>query len=145
MPRKLGPSAPALLSLHLSPRIVPRAPSSRAPSSRAPWPPALEPWFVVRGSWFVVRGSCPSGRRPSTASHAPRPPAPGVESRHRFPPRVGRGPRRAPREPGAKGAKALARFQTNIYRSKVNWLVVANMFHVKHPRHFAKSKWPVFL
>jgi hypothetical protein len=137
MPRKLGPSAPGPLSFPLSTGIVP------------PRPCPLGSWFVPRGrppsgrgSWSVVRSSCPRGRRPRPLDRVawPPAPAPGVESRHRFPPRVGRGPRRAPREPRAKGAKALARFQTNIYRSKVNWLVVANMFHVKHPPSLCKIK-----
>jgi hypothetical protein len=170
MPRKLGPSAPGPLSLPLSPRIVPRAsPLDRAPSTvvRGPWPPPrraraleLEPSSSGPRARAAVRGPCASVRvrgpcawsvPPWPSTPAPRPrrmphgPRPGVESRHRFPPCVVRGPRRAPREPGAEVAKALARIWTNIYRSKVNWLVIANVFHVKHPRHFAKSKWPVFL
>jgi hypothetical protein len=52
------------------------------------------------------------------------------------------GPRRAPREPRAKVAKALARFLTNIYQPKVNWLVVTNMFHVKHPPSIEKINRP---
>ena len=98
---------------------------------------ALEAWPSRRGPWSLVRG-------PPCAAHGPRPPR-GAECRRRLSP--ARGAWRAFRgaRPRAGVAEALARFLTNIYWSKVNWLVVTNMFHVKHPRQLRKSIGPKFL
>jgi hypothetical protein len=107
-----------------------------------PGPAGPSSWGPIPGSWAQVPAADtrPAAAGPWSPGNWPRLPGPGprVECRHRFPGSPARGSRAAARGPRSLASRALARFWTNIYRSKVNWLVSTNMFHVKHPRHFLK-------